>query len=385
MSDPLLHLVVPGPLDQRTGGYLYDARMVDELAARGRSIRVHEVEGRFPDVDARSLKELDRVLSDIDDGSVVVLDGLAMGAAPDVVRRHAGRLRSVGLVHHPLADETGLEPAARDRFEALEREALGQVRGVVVTSPYTARRLGDFGIDPGRVRSVLPGTDPARPAEGSSDGGAPRLVCVASVTPRKGHDVLVRALSKIDDLEWRCDCAGSLIRAPDFVERVRSAVERLRLVERMRFLGELDAASLDEVYRRATLFVLPSHYEGYGMAFAEALARGLPVVGTTGGAIPYTVPAETGVLVEPGDADALADALRTLLEDEDRRTAMADAARAHAEGLPGWDRQADELAQAVEELAALDTPGWFGTAEEAGEPGEEGGSGPGASSGRADG
>lgn len=354
MSGPLFHLVVPGPLGQRTGGYLYDARIVQELDARGRRVRVHEVEGRFPDVDARSRSELDGTLADIEDGSVVVLDGLAMGAAPDVVGRHAERLRSVGLVHHPLADETGLDPAAQDRFEAREREALARVRGVVVTSPYTARRLGDFGVGAGRIRAVLPGTDPARPAEGSAEGEAPRLVCVASVTPRKGHDVLVRALSKIDDLEWGCDCAGSLTRDSDFVERVRGAVERLRLMERMRFLGELDAEALDEVYRRATLFVLPSHYEGYGMAFTEALARGLPVVGTTGGAVPYTVPAEVGLLVEPGDADALAVALRTLLEDGDRREAMAAAARAHARGLPGWDRQAHEFAEAVKELSALD-------------------------------
>jgi glycosyltransferase involved in cell wall biosynthesis len=356
VSRPPLHLVVPGPLDQRTGGYLYDARIVEELDAGGRTVQVHEVTGSFPDVDDQSLAELDRALSDIEAGSVVVLDGLAMGAAPDVVGRHAVRLRAVGLVHHPLADETGLESPERDRFEVLEREALARVRGVIVTSPYTARRLADFDVDAARVRAVLPGTDPAAPSKGSSRRGPPRLVCVASVTPRKGHDVLVRALAQIGDLAWRCDCAGSLARAPAFVERVRSAVERLRLVERIRFLGELEAMALDEVYRRATLFVLPSHYEGYGMAFAEALARGLPVVGTTGGAIPHTVPAEAGVLVEPGDADALAGALRSLLEDGDRRAAMADAARKHAEGLPGWGRQAEEFAAAAEELAALDVP-----------------------------
>lgn len=356
MSGSPLHLVVPGPLDQRTGGYLYDTRIVEELRARGQAVRVHEVEGRFPDVDARSLAALDRVLSDIATGSVVVLDGLAMGAAPDIVRRHARRLRPVGLVHHPLADETGLDPSEQDRFEALERTALGHVRGVIVTSPYTARRLDDLDVDAGRIRAVLPGTDPAAPAEGTAEDEEPRLACVASVTPRKGHDVLVRALSKIDDLEWRCDCAGSLIRAPDFVERVRSAVERLGLVERIRFLGELETVAVDEVYRRATLFVLPSHYEGYGMAFAEALARGLPVVGTTGGAIPHTVPAEAGVLVDPGDADALADALRSLLEDGHRRAAMAEAARRHARGLPGWERQAAEFAGAAAELAGLDAP-----------------------------
>lgn len=350
MSHPPLHLVVPGSLHQRTGGYLYDARIVEELGRSGHPVRVHEVGGRFPDVDAASLARLDEALAGIPDGAVTVVDGLALGAAPSVAARHAGRLRLVALVHHPLADETGLDEAARSRFRESESEALEHVAGVVVTSPSTARRLDDFGVPARRIRAVLPGTDPAPPAEGSRDGVAPRLACVGSVTPRKGHDVLVRALARLDDLEWRCDCAGSLTRAPEHVKRVRSEVERLGLMARVRFLGELKADVLDEVYRTATLFVLPSYYEGYGMAFAEALARGLPVVGTTGGAIPDTVPDDAGVLVRPGDDEALADALRELLEDEERRERMALAARRHARELPGWDRQAGAFLQAVEEL-----------------------------------
>lgn len=360
MTPEPLHLVAPGPLDQRTGGYLYDARIVAGLMAAGRPVEVHSVEGRFPDADTISLQNLDEALAAIDDGAVVVLDGLAMGPAPDVVRRHAARVALVALVHHPLADETGLEPADRERFFELERAALEHVRGVVVTSPYTLHRLQAFGVPSERVRAVPPGTNPAAPAEGPAEGDPPRMVCVGTVTPRKGHDVLVRALARLDDLEWRCDCAGSLTRAPEFVEGVLEAVQRLRLTERVRFLGEMEADALDEVYRGATLMVLPSHYEGYGMAFAEALARGLPVVGTTGGAIPYTVPEAAGVLVAPGDAEALADALRALVEDRDRLDAMSRAALRHARDLPDWDRQAVAFADAVDEIVRAgprgDTP-----------------------------
>lgn len=352
MSEGPLHLVVPGPLDQRTGGYLYDARMVAELRQEGRVVVVHEVDGRFPDVDDGARASLDGELSRISDDAVVVIDGLAMGATPAVVGRHARRLRLVALVHHPLADETGLSVSERRHFEALEAEALAHVRGVVVTSPYTARRLGDFGVEGDEVRSIRPGTDPGPLAEGPGDGEPPRLVCVGTVTPRKGHDVLIRALAKIDDLEWRCDCAGSLDRAPEYAREIRAAVERFRLMPRVRFLGELPAGALDQVYREGTVFVLPSHYEGYGMAFAEALARGLPVVGTTGGAIPDTVPSDVGVLVEPGDADELAAALRDILEDSSRRTRMAEAAREHAVSLPTWSTQATRFAAAVDELSS---------------------------------
>lgn len=346
-----IHLVVPGPLDQRTGGYLYDARMVAELTEAGRTVVVHEVDGRFPDVDERARASLDEELAGIPDDAVVVVDGLAFSAAPGVAARHSARLRLVALVHHPLADETGLSEDERRHFESTEAEALRHARGVVVTSPYTARRLEDFDVTARRVRDVRPGTEPGLMAEGPGPGEAPMLVCVGTVTPRKGFDVLVRALAQLDDLDWRCDCAGSLDRAPEYAGDVRESVERLCLGPRVRFLGELPAAALDEVYRTATLFVLPSHYEGYGMAFAEALARGLPVVGTTGGAIPDTVPEGAGILVEPGDADGLAAALRTLLEKPARREAMAEAARTHARALPGWTTQAARFGAAVDELA----------------------------------
>lgn len=345
------HLVVPGPLDQRTGGYLYDARMVAELDAAGRTVVVHEVDGRFPDVDGDARAALDDALAAIPDDDVVVIDGLAMGATPDVVGRHAHRLRVVALVHHPLADETGVSEADRRHFEATERDALAHARGVVVTSPYTARRLAAFGVNADRVRAVTPGTEPGPMAEGPGRSEPPVLICVGTLTPRKGFDVLVRALAQLDDLEWRCDCAGSLDRAPGYAREVLEAVERSRLTARVRFLGELPAGALDEVYRRATLFVLPSFYEGYGMAFAEALARGLPVVGTTGGAIPDTVPEGAGVLVEPGDANGLAAALRELLEDPGRREVLAEAARAHARALPDWGTQAGRFGEAVDELA----------------------------------
>lgn len=361
MSRPSLHLVVPGALHQRTGGYLYDARVVAELRAAGRAVKVHEVEGRFPDVDEASLARLDETLATLEPDAVVVLDGLALGAAPRVARRHSERLRLVALVHHPLADETGITGAERARLESLEREALARVRGVVVTSRFTARRLEDFGVRADDVRVVRPGTETAAPSEGTPEGEAPRLVCVGTVTPRKGHDVLIRALARIDDLEWRCDCAGGLDRDPDFARRVRRDVERLRLADRVRFLGELSGDVLDEVYRTATLFVLPSHYEGYGMAFAEALARGLPVVGTRGGAIPDTVPTGAGILVDPGDAEALAEALRSLLEDQGRRERMAKAARRHARDLPGWTEQAAAFAASVDELADARTRGTSGT------------------------
>lgn len=343
--------MVPGPLDQRTGGYLYDARMAEGLRRGGWRVTVHSLAGRFPDPDHRARDSLDRTLSGIPGASRVLVDGLAMGGMPDPVRAHAHRLRIVGLVHHPLADETGLDAEARERLRLLEREALGACHGVLVTSGFTLDRVAAMGVPADRIRVVPPGTRPAREARGPGPDVPPRLLCVASVIPRKGHDVLVRALDLVRDRPWSCVCAGSLGRAPAFVRSIRRMVAERELEGRIRFPGECEETVLDRLYDAASLLVLPSHYEGYGMVLTEALVRGLPVVSTTGGAIPSTMPEEAGILVDPGDHEALADALGLLLDDVPERNRLAAAARRHGAALPDWEQAAAAFARALLELA----------------------------------
>jgi len=346
-------LIVPGPLDQRTGGYLYDARMADGLRRLGWTVSVHSLEGAFPTGGARAEESLAEALARIPDGARVLIDGLAMGGFPAPVRAHAARLRLVGLVHHPLADETGLDEDERGRLRALEREALAACAGVIVTSQYTSDRLVDYGVPRARVRAVPPGTSPARPAAGPGTGQPPRLLCVGTLIPRKGHDTLVRALERIRAMPWTCVCAGSHDRDPGYARAVVDHVKAVGLDDRIEFPGECGEVVLDDLYHTTSLFVLPSHFEGYGMAFAEALVRGLPVVGTTGGAVPYTVPSSASILVSPGDEPALADALGHLLAGSAgaaRRARLATAARQHALKLPGWDRSVGLFARALLEL-----------------------------------
>jgi glycosyltransferase involved in cell wall biosynthesis len=348
---PRLHLIVPGPLDQRTGGYLYDARMVEGLRRLGWTVDVISLEGAFPRADARAQVSMEESLAALPNGSRVVIDGLAMGGLPDLIRDHGERLRIVSLVHHPLADETGLSPSDEEKFRDSEREALKHCAGVVVTSPFTARRLAGYGVPERRIRAVPPGTAPAAWATGPGEGAPPQLICVGTLTQRKGHDTLVAALDLVRDLDWTCVCAGSLDRDLEHTRAVRDQVAAAGLANRIRFLGEVDEDVLSRLYDASSMFVLPSRYEGYGMAFTEALARGLPVVSTTGGAIPFTVPAEAGILVRPGDAPAFAAALRSLLDGlSTRRERMAAAARSHAATLPSWEDSAAAFALAVDEL-----------------------------------
>jgi glycosyltransferase involved in cell wall biosynthesis len=284
----------------------------------------------------------------------VLVDGLAMGGAPEPVEAHADRLRLLAMVHHPLADETGLSEAEARRLEATERLALSRCSGVIVSSAFTARALADYGVPAGRVRVVVPGTEPARPAVGPGDGEPPSLLCVASLTPRKGHDVLVAALARVADLPWTCVLAGSPDRDPAHAERVRRLLADAGIGERVRLVGERRGDALEELYRGASLFVMASYHEGYGMALADALARGLPVVSTTGGAIPFTVPADAGILVPPGDPVAFADALRTLLGPggTSARARLSEAARRHAATLPTWRDSVRAFASAVLDLTS---------------------------------
>lgn len=341
-----LHLLLPGALDSATGGTLYDGRIVAELRALGWDPSVRSLDTSFPVPTADALADAERALAAIDTGARVVIDGLALGAMPEIAAAHRDRLRLIALVHHPLALETGLDTEQAEVLRRSETEALRQVRRVIVTSPTTAGLLDGFGVAAGDIDVVMPGTDPAPLAAGSG-GARPRLLCVGTVTPRKGHRLLVEALAGLKHLDWELACAGSLERSADTVADLRRRIAALGLDARVRLLGERPPADMPALYAGADLFVLPSLFEGYGMAYAEALARGLPVLGTRAGAIPETVPADAGLLVEPGSVPALAAALARLLSDPALRQQLAAGARRARTQLPTWTDSASRFAQAL--------------------------------------
>jgi glycosyltransferase involved in cell wall biosynthesis len=331
---PPLHFVVPGPLDQRTGGYIYDRRMVEGLRALGSTVRAHELAGRFPQADASARAAAAAAIEIIAAGGVPVIDGLALPAFVELPDRLPQPW--VALIHHPLALETGLTPAEAQAFADLERMLLPRAARVIVTSPRTRRDLGAYGLDDAHIAVVLPGTDAAPFARGSTGPGV-ALLCVASLTPRKGHVLLLQALHGLRDLDWHLTCVGSAERDPACARSITAAIDRLGLRQRVTLIGEQAESDLAPFYDRADLFVLASYHEGYGMVLAEALARGLPVVSTSAGAIPDTVPEDAGLLVPPGDARALARALRQMITEPELRAKLSAGARAARGNLASWD------------------------------------------------
>jgi glycosyltransferase involved in cell wall biosynthesis len=282
----------------------------------------------------------------------IVVDGLAFGVLPELAAELHRDHPLIALVHHPLALETGLSKGECAALRDSERAALACARHVITTSPSTARVvIDDYAVPPKRLSVVRPGTD--RTAVGPRAGGpVVELLAVGSVVPRKGYDVLVAALAKIPDLAWRLVIAGDRERSLETAQQLDAEIARLDLAGRIAFVGAVVPERLMQLYAAADLFVLPSRFEGYGMAYAEAIAHGVPVVGTKAGAVPDTVPAGAGMLVPPDDVDALAAVLRMLIESPSERERLAAGARAAATTFPTWQDSAKLFARVLEQVDA---------------------------------
>ena len=348
---PRLIFAIPGDLATLTGGYAYDRRVLAELPALGLEALHVALPGRFPAPTAADIAAARAaIVSVLREGDVVLVDGLALGAMGDALSRLPAPV--VELCHHPLALEAGLAPNAAERLRMSERAALAACAHVIVTSGTTAEILArDFGVAPANITVALPGTDPVPQAAGSRGQGPVRILALGSIVPRKGFDHLIEALAGLPDLDWRLTLVGSPDRAPDHAAGVRARIAALGLEGRVELAGEITQDALERFWDGADVFVSSSLYEGYGMALAEALARGLPIVTTTGGAAADTVPDGAGLKVQPGDVAALRDALRDMIADGTLRDTLAAGAHAAGLALPRWSDTAATIADVTRRLA----------------------------------
>jgi glycosyltransferase involved in cell wall biosynthesis len=343
--------LVPGSFNTRTGGSIYDRRMVGALRDRGWSVDVVELGGAFPDPSEEELKDGAAALAACPDRSIVVVDGLCFGAMPDIMLSERARLRLVPVIHLPLADEFGLDAATALRRADAERRALTAASIVVVTGRETFAAQSRFGVSPDRVVIVRPGTDAAPISRGSSGPGV-HLLCVAAFTPGKGHDLLIRSLAGNRDLSWSLTCVGSTNRCPATVADFRTTVARYGLDDRVSATGELDDEALAARFDEADLFVLATRHETFGMAVAEAIARGIPVVSTATGEIPAIVGPDAGILTAPGDVAALTTALSRVIRDATYRNHLRGGAIKARGQLERWSDAAIKMESVLEQVSA---------------------------------
>ena len=360
MTANKFYFVYPGDLNTRTGGYRYDKRLIEELRVINDSrvtaertapweIELISLDGDFPFPNKLQLETAALKFAAFEDNALVVVDGLAYSVMPEIIASQAHRLRLIALIHHPLALETGLDDAQIKLLRHQETQALQHARHVVTTSVLTANSLINYGVVKQRVSAVLPGTDSAPLAKGSGSDVV-NLLCVATITPRKAHDVLLDALASIKALPWHLYCAGSTERDNHTYESTMLRCRRHALQQRVTFCGELDDSALEQSYNMADVFVLASYHEGYGMVLSEAIARGLPIVCSDAGAMPQTVPKGAGLLVPPGNVQALADALQVVITDLPRRNELKTAACEARMRIRSWKQAAEEFAALLRQL-----------------------------------
>lgn len=341
-APPRLAFITVGDPARLTGGYLYHREVFARLRARG--VRVDEVVAAGAGL-ADQLAAAAAFGRGFDPRpyDAVVVDALARAVCAPWLDGWRALRPLVAMVHElpSVAGAAGADERAREA-------PLLRADRLVAVSDDGARILAARGADPARIVVASGGLDrlgPRRAVPPAGDREA-RALCVAQWLPRKGLAELARAWARAARPGWRLDLVGEDGADPAYAAEVRAALARAPAGS-VAVRGALDDETLAAAYGAAALFALPSRYEGYGLAFAEALSWGLPVVACAVGPVPALVGPAAGLLVPPGDEAALAVALARLMDDAPLRERMAAAALARAAELPTWDDCAGRFLDAV--------------------------------------
>ncbi len=353
MSRPECVFVVPGDINTQTGGYIYDRKVISELRAHGFSVSVLRLSDTFPNPSADDQRLAYEQLTRVGSKTLMIIDGLALGALdPETVSAISSSI--IGMIHHPLAYETGLDADTSKRLFETEFENLRKVEKVIVPSHFIKQLLVDkYQLDKGLITVAAPGIDleplPASPVQ------PPLILSVGIMASRKGHDVLLKALSKITEASWQAVIVGST-RDKHYFDDLLALRAELGLDSRVKFLGHLDQEELAEYYSRASVFALATRHEGYGMVFAEAMANGLPIVSCKAGATAETVGEQAGILTDVDSPEMFADALRAVIGDRELHARMSSASKSRAFQLGTWSDTASVFKKSLDEISERENP-----------------------------
>jgi glycosyltransferase involved in cell wall biosynthesis len=354
-------LVVYGDLDTLSGGFRYDRRLVASLRAHGDRVTVLELpwrsypRGLVDNADPRVAARIARA----GPFDLLLQDELAHPSLVGTNRRLQERLDCplVGIVHHLRADET--DGPARRAYERIERRYLRTLDAVVTNSEPTlasVRRLAS----PERALVAPPAGDRFAPdidgatIEERARRNPPGVVALGTVTPRKATTAVVDAVAAAS-APWELTVVGDTTVDPGYVRRCRRLADRRGVADRVTFTGAIDDDALADRLRASHLLALPSRHEGFGIAYLEGMAFGLPAVASlAGGGRSVVTHGETGLLVPPAGAGAVASALDRLAADRAELARMGRAARRRFEAHPGWAETGARIRSFLAGLAGVD-------------------------------
>ncbi|MBO9705440.1 MAG: glycosyltransferase family 4 protein [Arthrobacter sp.] len=323
-----LRFIVPGNIGHRSGGNLYNARLVEHLEALGVRTEVMALDGAWPPGRPEDRESLAQALRA---APLVIVDGLVAAGAPDAIEAAVQAGTRVWVLSHMAFPE----------IAGLEGRALAAATGVICPSSFAAAQLESlYGLD--RVHVARPGTQSAEPAVGSRP---PRIVCVAALLPNKSQLLLVEALARLGHLPWTTSLIGSPDADPAYAARVAAAVAHHGLEDRVRLAGELDGQALEDAWHVADLSVLVSERESFGMAVQESLAHGIPAIVRRGtGAEEALGAGGAGAAVDlDAGPDALAETLAAWLVDPELAARWREAALLRRATLPRWTETAETV------------------------------------------
>ncbi|HEX9029230.1 MAG TPA: glycosyltransferase family 4 protein [Anaerolineales bacterium] len=348
-------LLIYGPLETLSGGYLYDRRLVDFLRRQGDRVEIIALPWRNY---ARHLSDnLSRALLDHLthlDLDVLVQDELNHPSLFLLNRRltKSAHYPLITLVHHLRSSEAG--PGWQNRFyREVERRYLASVDGYIYNSRTTQQAaeqlFGEAAARPAVIaypsgsRLSPQITDHAIQARARQPGPL-RVFFLGNIIPRKGLHTLIEAVRRLPSGMACLEVAGRLDADRAYSARLQRQVEREGLNQRISFLGPLDDAALAERLQASQVLAVPSSYEGFGIVYLEGMGFGLPAIGgSAGGAKEVITPAANGYLVSPGDAAALAAVLQELAEDREHLAALGIAARHSFAAHPTWDESMGKI------------------------------------------
>jgi glycosyltransferase involved in cell wall biosynthesis len=347
--------LVDGSLDQISGGYVYDRRLVDHLRSQGDQVEVLSLPaGSYlrrwrTNFDARLLSRLVDM-----DADIVLEDELSH---PGLLRLNSSLRRQwsapiVTIVHHLRSSEPAAWPLPAV-YASVERAYLRSVDGFVFNSRATRRAVENLMGDAAPAIVAPPAGDRLRPSltdeaiqRRTHETGPLRLLFVGNLIRRKGLLTLLDGLAALPASLVKLTVVGDAAFEPAHAAAVRRRIDRGRLGDRVELLGPLYDDRLASRMADSHVLVVPSLYEGFGIVYLEAMGFGLPAIGgTAGGAAEIIREGENGFLVQPGDSHTLTERLRLLAQDRSRLEVMSLAAHRTYRAQPTWARTGDVIRQ----------------------------------------